>query len=76
MKFKSVIREQFTANFIAKVNTGDRYRFLNMLRMKNKIQCKMPICIIYTVIKLGSPNDLLKTTLAFTTSYFSFQGPC
>ena len=50
MKFKSVIGEQFAANFIAKVNTGDGQRFLNMLGMKNKIQCKMPICT--TAIKL------------------------
>ena len=65
MKFKSVIGDQFAGNFIEKVNTSDRQRFPNMLRMKNKIQRKMPVCTI--VIKLGSMTSL-KTTLALTIS--------
>lgn len=63
MKFKSVTGDQFEVNFISKINTGNRQRFLNMLRMENKIQCKMPICT--TVIKLGSPSDLTPNNSCF-----------
>ena len=63
MRFKSVTGDQFAVNFISKVNAGDRRRFLNMLKMENKIQCKMPICTI--VIKLGSPSDLTPNNSCF-----------